>query len=109
MFTYYSGFAQEPYAFGRELVLAVGENATFTCQHCLTNNIEWIINGTKIANGLFPDGVMLYYLVQGNCGLQFALNIDTDIQNTTTIQCKANVDGTTHNTASFILQVQGKA
>ena len=108
-FRFLAGFVETPSTLDgmtqHELVLAIGENAVFGCQHCQSDSIRWRLNGTLI-NNLIPDVTRTYNL--SYCGILYSLKI-TKIEsyNKTTIQCEADVGGSSIPTEAVLLLVQG--
>lgn len=89
-----------------------GENGSFQCQHCLTDDINWLLNGTKLHkySDMVQEDVMLFvgYSSQPYCGLQFTLVMrNIGRYNNTFIQCQANIAGSVNLTSHVILLVQG--
>lgn len=101
------GFLETP----ASLNVSIGEEATFSCQHCTASRINWLLNGSLIHDGNMPNGVTINYnnTVRLYCGT-FTLTISMLIvenYNRTSIQCEAEVDGSLNTTSPVLLLVQG--
>ena len=90
-----------------EYIVAVCENATFTCQHCGSDiNTIWLLNGTSLLDD--PENIKLDYSFEAVCGVMFIMTIINPAQyNQTNIQCQADLGGTSNISAPILLSVQG--
>ena len=104
------GFLEMPVSYNMELILAVGEDAIFTCQHCTADTVHWRLNGTLFRNSNVSEGVIRNYTIQSYCGVLYTLTIVKEVverYNQTTIQCEAEINGSPNVTSPVLLLVQG--
>ena len=82
------------------LIVTLRERHTYYCQHSQTNRISWFLNGSKILSFLdLPQGISIgrdTLIIEGYPEL-----------NATTIQCVANLNGTSIETPIVTFLIQG--
>lgn len=98
------GFIRTPS--NMEFIVPEGKNATFTCQHCGSENINWLLNGTSLLNA--PEDIKLDYSFEAVCRVLYVMTvINSTRYNQTKIRCQANLGGTLNTSAPILLSVQG--
>ena len=93
-----------------ELVLVAGEEATFECQYCVTEDISWVINGQTLDELNLPENIAIvrHYDIRPYCGALHMLTISNiSNYNLSTIQCGPGVGSSDEVSEAITLWVQG--